>query len=99
VEVGPIDADGSLGELLRMGALGDLLREKIRTAIMSAIQKGTNLTAALPPAIQGYTTLQNAKFTDAGSGRLLVILGGEVRITDEQVAALTKQVQERMGSR
>lgn len=98
-EVGPIEADGSLGELLRKGALGDSLHEKIRTAIMSAIQKGTSLKGALPPAIQGYTTLQNAKFTDAGSGRLLVILGGDVRITDEQIAALTKQVKERVGSR
>jgi len=66
-EVGEIQADGSLGELLRSGALGDALREKIRSSILSALHKGTNLGATLPPAVQGYVTIQNAEFKDAGT--------------------------------
>jgi hypothetical protein len=96
-EVGSIEADGSLGELLRSGTLGEMLREKIRTAILSAAQKGTDLGATLPPAIQGYATIQNAQFKDAGSGRLIVILDGEARITNEQIQALSKQVKERIA--
>ena len=97
-EVGEIQADGSLGELLRSGVLGDALREKIRNSILSALHKGTNLGATLPPAVQGYVTIQNAEFKDAGDGRLLVVLDGEARITQEQVKLLSDQVKERLAS-
>jgi hypothetical protein len=98
-EVGDIQADGSLGEVLRSGALGDAIREKIRSSILSALNKGTNLSATLPPAVQGYVTIQNAEFKDGGAGNLLVILDGEARITQEQVKLLSDQVKERMASR
>ncbi len=98
-ELGQIQADGSLGELLRSGVLGQTIREKIQSAMLSALQKGTNLGATLPPAIQGYVTIQNAEFKDAGDGRLLVVLDGEARITQEQVRILSAQVKERLASR
>jgi len=94
-EVGPIEADGSLGELLRSGSLGEMLREKIRKAILNAMQKGTDLSATLPPAVQGCAKIKDARFRDAGGGRLLVLLDGEVQITNEQIQALAKQVKER----
>jgi len=98
-EVGTIEADGSLGELLRTGAVGAMIREKIRSSILSAMQKGTNLSATLPPAAQGYATIENAEFKDGGSGRLIVVLDGQVRITKEQVQTLSKQVKERIAAR
>jgi hypothetical protein len=98
-EVGEIQADGSLGELLRSGALGDEIKEKIRSSILSALQKGTNLGATLPPAVQGYVTIQNAEFKDGGSGTLLVVLAGEARITQEQLKALSDQVKARVAAR
>ncbi len=98
-EVGDIQADGSLGELLRSGVLGDAIREKVHNAILSALQKGTNVGATLPPAVQDYVTIQNAEFKDAGDGRLLVVLDGEARITQEQLRLLTDQVKERMAAR
>jgi hypothetical protein len=97
-EVGPIQADGSLGELLRSGTLGDMLREKIRNAILSAMQKGTDLSATLPTAVQGYAKIKDARFKDGGDGRLLVLLDGEIRITNEQIQALSKQVKERVAA-
>jgi hypothetical protein len=98
-EVGKIDADGSLGELLRSGSLGDMLRDKIRTSILSAMQKGTDLSATLPPAIQGHATIQNAAFKDGGGGRLMVVLAGEGQITREQIQALSRQIKERMPAK
>jgi hypothetical protein len=98
-EVGTIEADGSLGELLRSGTVGEMIREKIRSSILSAMQKGTNLSATLPPAAQGYATIENAEFKDGGSGRLIVVLDGQVRITKEQVQILSKQVKERIAAR
>jgi hypothetical protein len=93
-EVGPIEADGSLGEQFRSGTLGEILRDKIRSAIPSAMQEGTDLGGMHRPPIQGYATIQNAQFKSAGAECLVVILDGEVRITNEQIQALSKQVKE-----
>jgi hypothetical protein len=98
-EVGPIQADGSLGELLRSGSLGEMLREKIRKAILNALQKGTDLNATLPPAVQGYAKIKRAQFQDGGLGRLVVVLEGEIQITNEQIQTLSKQVKERTGGK
>ena len=98
-ELGEIQADGSLGELLRSGVLGKTIREKIQSAMLSALQKGTNLGTTLPPAVQGYVTIRDVKFKDAGDGRLLVLLDGEARITQEQVRLLSEQVKQRRASR
>jgi hypothetical protein len=95
-ELGPIEADGSLGELLRAGNLGELLRDKIQTAILSAMQKGLDIGAILPPVLQGSVTIQDARFEDAGAGRLIVTLNGQVQITDEQLATLSKQLKGRL---
>lgn len=98
-EVGTIQADGSLGDLLRSGTFGEMFRDKIRSALLSAMQKGTNLSATLPPAAQGYATIENAAFRDAGLGRLIVVLDGQLRITKEQVQILSRQVRERVATR
>ena len=98
-EVGRIDADGSLGELLRSGPLGEMLRDKIRSAILSALQKGTDLGATLPPELQGSARIQKAEFQDAGSGRLAVQLEGQFHVSDEQMQFLSTQVKERIASR
>jgi hypothetical protein len=95
-ELGPIEADGSLGELLRVGNLGDLLRDKIQAAILSAMQKGLGLGAILPPVLQGAVTIQDVRFKDAGSGRLVVDLDGQVQLTTEQLQALAKQLKGRL---
>lgn len=98
-EVGPIEADGSFGELLRSGTLGDKLREKIRNAILSALQKGTDLSATLPSAVQGNATIESSEFREGGGGQLLVVLGGEIRITNEQMQTLSRQIKERVAAR
>lgn len=98
-EVEQIQADGSLGEALRSGALGNAIREKIQSAILSALQKGTNVGATLPPAVQDYVTVQGVAFKNAGDGRLFVTLSGSARITQEQVRRLSEEVKERIASR
>jgi hypothetical protein len=98
-EVGRIDADGSLGELLHTGTLGDMIRDKIGTSILSAMEKGTNLSATLPSALQGHATIQNAEFKDGRTGRLSVVLEGEGQITREQIQELAKQIKERMPTK
>jgi hypothetical protein len=94
-ELGTIQADGSLGELLRTGPFEQMLREKISHALLSATEKGTNFSTTLPPAAQGFVTVRGARFKDAGNGRLAVVLDGEIHITPEQAQLLKNQLQER----
>ena len=93
-EVESIQADGSLAELLRSGQFGAMVREKITKALLSAMQKGTDRSLALPPAAQDIAVIDKAQFRDAGSGRLAVVLGGEVRISDKQIQLLRRQLNE-----
>jgi hypothetical protein len=97
-ELGPIEADGSLGELLRTGNLGEMLREKIQAAILAALQKGLDLGAILPPVLQGSVAIQDARFRNAGSGQLAVSVAGQVHITDEQLGALAKELKGRVAA-
>jgi hypothetical protein len=97
-EIVAIQADGSLGQLLRTGPLGDTVRHKIQDAMLSALQKGTNLGATLPPVLQDSVIVKVAEFKDAGQGRLLVILEGEAHVTQEQLHLLSDQVHARIIS-
>ena len=98
-EVGRIDADGTVGELLRSGQFGARLREKIVRTLLSAMQKGTNFKATLPPAVQDYASFERARFADGGAGVLDVVLDGQIHISDEQVKELAAQVKERVSER
>jgi hypothetical protein len=91
-EVVAMDADGSLGDLLRSGQLGDALREKIRETIASALQKSLNPRAVLPPALQDIVSVRSAQFRDAGQGTLALHVAGEVRIPADQAAALMEKL-------
>jgi hypothetical protein len=87
-EVGTIEADGSLGDLLHSGSFGDGLREKITRAMQSAIDKSTNWNASIPPALQSIAKLRKVEFQDGGSGRLILRAEGEVRIPADKLRAV-----------
>jgi hypothetical protein len=89
-EVQKIDADGSLGEVLRSGSLGASVKEKIASGIESSIRKGLDLQSALPPAAASAATLTSARFTSSPEGRLWFSVDGEVHITAAQFQSLTK---------
>jgi hypothetical protein len=95
-EVESIQADGSLGELLRSGPIGNMVREKITKALLSAIQKGTDRSLTLPPAAQDIAVIDKARFRDAGSGRLAVVLGGGAQISPQQIQLLRSQLKQRI---
>jgi hypothetical protein len=95
-EVESIQADGSLGELLRSGPLGAMVREKITKALLSAMQKGTDRSLTLPPAVQDIAVIDKAQFEDEGSGGLALVLGGQAVISPQQIQLLRTQLKERM---
>ena len=53
-EVGKIDADGPLGDLLRAGSLGAALRDKIRESLLKAIEKSADLEVVVPAPGQSF---------------------------------------------
>jgi hypothetical protein len=97
-EMRRVDAEGLVGELLRSGSLGDALRGKITESVLSIVHQGGDLKATLPPAAQGYATLHHAQFEGTGSGKLMVVLDGEIRVSNEKVTALTSELQGRSSA-
>lgn len=97
-EIESIQANGSLGDLLRTDPLGSVLKQKISDAILAAMQKGSDLSVTLPPAVQPYATIANAEFRDAGNRRLLLVLDGEVRVPAGQLQILAGLVREHAAS-
>ena len=95
-ELEPIEADGSLGEVLRAGNFDEILRDQIQSTILAAMQKGTDLNAILPHIIQGDVTVQDIRFRDAGSRSLSLTLNGQAAVTNEQLQALAKQAKARL---
>jgi hypothetical protein len=89
-EVRKIDADGSLGEALRSGSMGDSLRQKIAGSIENAIRKSANLQNAVPPQVESVASLESVRFADGGGGRLWLDLAGAVRLTPEQFRDLAR---------
>jgi hypothetical protein len=91
-QVRKIDADGSLGELLRSGSLGDSIREKIAASVESAIQKSANLKSTLPAEMENVAAIQTVQFADGGAGRLWLAIAGEVRLSAEQFRDVAKKL-------
>jgi hypothetical protein len=89
-KVRKINADGSLGELLRTGALGNVLREKIESNIETNLQRVANRKTTLPPSIEGSTVIQTVQFADGGAGRLWLNIGGEARLSEMQLLGIAR---------
>jgi citrate lyase beta subunit len=94
-EVESIQADGSLGELLKSGPIEAMVREKLTKALLSAMQKGTDRSLTLPPAVQNIAMIDRAQFEDENAGRLQ----GEVAISPQQIQLLKNQLKGRMSAR
>lgn len=91
-EVTSLDADGSLGEVMRSGPFADTIREKVRNSVAAAIQKGTDFKTAIPEAVREKVSIRGARFEDIGEGRLGLAISGEARVT----AAESKELLERL---
>jgi hypothetical protein len=97
-QMGRVDAQGLVGELLRSEALGETLRDKISESVLSALRQGGDFKAALPPGARSYATLGRAQFQGTGSGRLIAALDGKIRVSNENLIALTAELRQRSQS-
>ena len=97
-EVESIQADGSLGELLGAGPIGESVRRKVKNALLAALEKGTDRSLTLPPAVQNVAKIDKARFADDGAGSLAVVLAGEVNISREQIQMIKEKLQQTLHS-
>jgi hypothetical protein len=88
-EIGRISAEGLVGELLRSGSLGDTVRDGVTQSVLTVVRQGGDFKATLPATAQGHVTLRRAQFRGTGSGKLMAVLDGEIRLSDEMATALT----------
>ena len=95
-ELGHIEADGSLGEILALGNVGDLVRDKIQETVMAAVQKGTDLGATLPAEVQDHVIIQAVAFRDAGGGHLILTLDATAQITNDELQALENKFKKKL---
>jgi hypothetical protein len=93
-----IDAQGLVGELLRSGSLGETLRDTITQSLLFALRRGGDFKATLPVTAQGYATLRHAQFQGTGSGQLMAVLDGEIRVSNEVATALIAELRGRASS-
>jgi hypothetical protein len=89
-EIGNIDADGSLGELLH-SEYGATVRDKIRQALLKAIQKSASMEAVVPAQAQPFVTIQSVEFAERGTGILVLNLSGRLKVPGAQVASVLEQ--------
>jgi len=98
-EIRRIDAQGLVAELLRSGTLGDTLRDTVTQSLLSALRRGADFKATLPATALGYAMLRRAQFQGTGSGTLMAVMDGDIRVPNEKAAALTSELQGRGASR
>ena len=89
-EIGNIEADGSVGELLHSD-YGATLRDKIRQALLKAIEKSAGLEAVVPAQAQPFVTIQSVEFAERGTGILVLNLSGRLKVPGAQVASVLEQ--------
>jgi len=94
-EVRDIQADGTMGELLRSGSLGTALREKIRSSVQSALDRATDFRATLPAVLQDLVRVRGVGFADAGGGRLALEVNAEATISGAQLRELRGELEKR----
>jgi len=97
-EITSVQAEGLLRDSLRSGDLGATLREQVAASILSALQKGADLKATLPPIAQESATLQKALFQDDGADQLSLVLDGQLQFSDEQTQQFAAQLKQRLAA-
>jgi len=92
-QIGRVDAQGLIGDLLRSGSLGETIRDKTAETFAAIMRRGNDFKNALPSGARSYTTLHHAEFQGTGSGKLVLRLNGEIHVSNEQLTALTTDLE------
>lgn len=92
-EVVAIRATGALGDLLRSEPLGSKLREKLASSVANALHRTLERwKESLPPQARDVATIDSARFTDLGPGRLGLEVRADVRVPVELARGLIEKL-------
>jgi hypothetical protein len=97
-EITRVEADGFFRDALRSGDLGVNLREQVAAAILSALQKGADLKATLPPVARDLATIQKVQFEDTGADQLILVVDGQLQFSDEQTKQFAAQLNQSLSA-
>ncbi len=97
-DIGRVDATGLVGDSLRSGSLGQAVRDAVAQSVFFSMRQGADFKVTLPATAQGYATLRRAQFQGTGSGKLMAVLDGEIRVSDEKATALSGELKGRSSS-
>jgi hypothetical protein len=89
--IGNIEADDPLGEMLRSGAVGTAMRDKIREALLKVLQRSTDLEGVMTPQVRRFVAIQKIVFVDAGFGRLALDMAGCLQVPGDSVSTVLEQ--------
>lgn len=92
-QIGQVQAQGLIGDLLRSGSLGQTIRDKTAEVFVSIMRQSTDFKNALPSGVRNYAILRHAEFQGTGSGRLIVRLSGEINVSSDRLSAVTSELQ------
>jgi hypothetical protein len=85
--LGTIQADGSIGELLRSPTFSGALRDKITKALDKV-----KFEEAIPPALRSAAHIEDVSFADGGGGRLTLKVRATVAIAAGDANALLERL-------
>ncbi len=92
-QIGRVDAQGLIGDQLRSGSLGETIRDKTAETFVAIMRRGNDFKNSLPSGARSYATLHHAEFQGTGSGKLVLRLNGEIHVSNEQLTALTTDLE------
>jgi hypothetical protein len=93
-----VDAQGLLRDALLTGDLGDGVREQITASVLAALRKGAEVKNTLPPAALPSAMLEKARFKDAGTGHLNLVLDGQLKLAGESTKQFAAQLRQRLSA-
>ena len=60
--------------------------------------QGGDFKTTLPPSAKGNVKLNVRKFEGTGAGKLMAVMDGEIRVSNESATSLTRELKERAAS-
>ena len=97
-EIGHVDADEVFRDSLATGSVGAKLAEQVSSLVLSAMQRGTNLKAILPPAARNAVTIEKAQFQAGGAGPLRLVLDGQLQFSEDQTKEFAAELKQQLSA-
>ena len=93
-----INANGMMADALRSGSLGEDMRATIAQSVLTAAQSASDFNVVLPSPLRNSAVIQSARFQDMGAGNLILLLDGQIEISNEQANQLASQLNQALSA-